>query len=662
MKWSGLGSIVLILFFFFPSNLIGQRGDIPNTGQQGSLATPDSTVFSGRQEDSDIDTFGVYTLYANKPWELTFLEDTLLDDFQHYDPVRQRDLELAHLGNLGSATNFLIYKPKLREGFDVGLHQYDIYQTTGRTLPYYLIEKPFSILSFTRGAEQADSYFKAQFGRNFANGFSLTLDYKRISQLGDLAQYLNQNNRNTAIAIGMWYHSKNKKYNGFFSYAANTVEQKDNGGIIEESARDTVLGFLFSTTPSNSPIILANGKTRHAHRELSYTHYYQLSGKSDSTGRNRRAFSMAHEIVYNNAYYKFSDAFDTGDTTFFYKRFPELQTDERGMRFFLEHKKIQNSFRILTYKKAGNVNKNKTAANKDFFELGITHTWHKVQQEAAPDTTLNDLLLKGQLHFQPKEGLWLKTYAHLGLGNNAGDYRLNGELFLDLGKAGVLRAKATNQLYRPDLLQYRFYLTQKQVWQNDFKRTLETNLEASYLIPVVKIKATGAYNLINNYIYFDTLAMARQTGVPISISQLILSKNIKVGAFYLNNTIAFQSASESFIRLPGVYGKHSLYYDGSWFKNNLDIRIGLDLRYTDTYNGYYYNPATGRFQLEDREKIYAFPNVDIWLAVKISKFKGFLKFENFSTMLTDERLYYVTTYQPYPKPILRLGFTWKLLN
>ena len=663
VKWFGFGGIILGILFFFPVISSAQRTDIPITGQQeGSLATPDSTLFSGRQEETDIDTFGIYYLFAHSPWEVTFLADTLLDDFQQYDPVRQRDLELAHLGNQGSATHFLVYKPSFRKGFDVGLHQYDLYHTTGATLPYYLIEKPFTIVNYTRGAEQADSYFTAQFGRNFSKGLSFTLDYKRLSQLGDKTQYLNQNNRNTAIAVGMWYKAKNEKYNAFFSYAANTIEQKDNGGIAIESDRDTVFGFLYTTTPSSAQVILANGKTRHAHREWSYTHYYQLAGKNDSIVTNKRTFALAHEAVYHNSYYKYSDAFDSGDTEYFFKWFPELQTDERGMRFFLEHQYLSNSFRLMTYKKAGQVDKSKTTRNKDFFEAGITHTWHKIQQEGAPDTIINDLLLHGKLHFQPREGLWLNTYAHLGLGNNAGDYRLNGALFFNLGKAGELSVSATNQLYRPDLMQYRFYLTQKQVWENDFKRTLETNFEANYLIPILKIKATGAYHLINNYIYFDTLAIPRQTGLPISITQLILARDLKLGAFHLDNTVAFQSASEPFIRLPGIYGKHSLFYDGSWFKKKLDIRIGLDLRYNDTFYGYYYNPATGRFQLEDRQQIDFFPNVDVWLSIKITKFRGFVKFENFSTMLSYKQLYYVTAYQPNAKPFLRFGFSWKLLN
>jgi hypothetical protein len=143
---------------------------------------------------------------------------------------------------------------------------------------------------------------------------------------------------------------------------------------------------------------------------------------------------------------------------------------------------------------------------------------------------------------------------------------------------------------------------------------------------------------------------------------LILSRNLKLGLFHLDNTIAFQAASEAFIRLPGIYGKHSAYYDDTWFKEKLAIRIGFDLRYNDTFQGYYYNPATGRFQLEDRQSINFFPNVDFWLTIKITKFRGFLKFENLSTMLSDNQLYYTTAYQPNGKPFLRFGFSWKLLN
>ncbi len=660
-KW-GIG-MVLFLMFLSSNVSFAQRTDVPVTGEQeGYQATPDSTVFSGRQEDTDVDTFGIYYFQAHKPWDLTFLVDTLLDDFQQYDPVRQRDLELAHLGYLGSATNFLVYQPRFRKGFDVGLHQYDLYQTTAETLPYYLIERPFSIIDYTRGAEQADSYFTAKFGRNFAKGISFTIDYKRVSQLGEQNQYLNQNNRLTALATGLWYQSQNGKYSSYFSYAANTVEHKDNGGVAIESNRDTLWGFLYTLEPSAGTVILADGQTRHAHREWSYTHYYRLTGKPDSIKSNKRTFGLAHQVLYNDSYYKFFDDYDAGDTTYFYNWFPDLQTDDRGMRFYLKHKYLRNNFRLMTYKKAGQVGNPKTVANKDFFEAGISHTWHNVQLEGATDTILNDILIHGQLNFQPSEKLRLETYAHLGLGNNAGDYLLKGELFFDLGKAGELGLAASNQLYRPDYLQHQFFLTQRQVWNKDFKRTLETNIEANYLIPILKIKATGAYHLINNYIYFDTLSLPRQTGVPLSITQLILSRDLKFGVFHLNNTVALQAASESFIRLPGIYGKHSLFYDDTWFQDKLYIRMGFDLRYNDTFDGYYYNPVTGRFQLEDRQKINFFPSVDFWLTIRITKFRGFMKFENLSTMLSKNQLYYTTAYQPNQNPFLRFGFSWKLLN
>ncbi|KAA3637090.1 MAG: hypothetical protein DWQ02_07255 [Bacteroidetes bacterium] len=146
------------------------------------------------------------------------------------------------------------------------------------------------------------------------------------------------------------------------------------------------------------------------------------------------------------------------------------------------------------------------------------------------------------------------------------------------------------------------------------------------------------------------------------MTQLILSRDLKFGVFHLNNTFALQAASESFIRLPGIYGKHSLFYDDTWFKDKLYIRIGFDLRYNDTFDGYYYNPVTGRFQLEDRQKINFFPSVDFWLTIRITKFRGFMKFENLSTMLSQNQLYYTTAYQPNQNPFLRFGFSWKLLN
>ena len=172
---------------------------------------------------------------------------------------------------------------------------------------------------------------------------------------------------------------------------------------------------------------------------------------------------------------------------------------------------------------------------------------------------------------------------------------------------------------------------------------------------------TGAYNLLNDFIYFDQQGLPRQTGVAVSITQLIARKEFKVGPIHLDNTIALQKASEDVIRLPEIFGKHGLYYAGLWFRV-LDVRLGFDARYNTAYYAAYYNPFIGQFQLQDRSQVDFYPNLDGYFAMRVSRFRAFVKYENITALLKKGELYYLTADYPFPDAAVRIGIKWRFLD
>ncbi|MBK7872730.1 MAG: hypothetical protein IPJ74_19650 [Saprospiraceae bacterium] len=197
--------------------------------------------------------------------------------------------------------------------------------------------------------------------------------------------------------------------------------------------------------------------------------------------------------------------------------------------------------------------------------------------------------------------------------------------------------------------------------KNDFKQTLETTIGGTYLIPTLQIGITGRYHLLNNYIYYDTLSAPQQSATPLSILQFIVQKDFKVWNFHLDNIIAFQNASEDFIRLPQIYGKHSFYYEGNWFKV-LNVKLGFDLRYNDAYFADYYNPVSGQFQLQNQRQVDFYPAIDAFFTMRVTKFRAFVKFENLTNAFLTEDFFYQTAYYAYPPAALRIGFKWRLVD
>ena len=669
IRWR-IPSLYLLFFaliFTQPASSWSQSGRPPLTGQgagglggggraSGSGSSSGGGSGNNQQQLQLPDTFGLFALYADAPLEETAFSDSLLRNFQQYDPTRRQVFDDRHLGILGSAHQSIVYQPWLRNGFAVGLRQYERYQINGRTMPYFRLQRPHTLLSYVQGSEQEDGFLTARFSRNFSDGINFVVDYSRISQIGTVDQYPNQQNRSTAIATGLRRTSKNGRYDSFLSFAANTTEHKDNGGIRIPPANATEFA-----TPSSATVFLADARTRYAQRELMYTQYYRLGGNRDSTGTIRRALSLMHQFVYNNATYKFRDAFATVDSFFYQYWYPALLPDDRGARYWIEHRLIENSFQLITYKPSLNKASKGAQTSPDFLRLGITHKYHDIRQEPI-DSLINNLLLTGKIQFSLGSRLRLKADGQLDLWDQAGDYRITGELLLDLKKVGNWRFRLNNQLYLPTLLQHQHWITQLPVWQNnDFVRTLETNLGAIYNLPASKLEVGGHYNLINNYIYFDTTGLPQQFSAALSILQLSLRKDFSLGPLVLSNTLAWQKSSSEVLRLPAIFAKHSLFVDSRLFKN-LEIQAGIDVRYTTSYFADYYNPLTGQFNRQNRQKVGFFPNADLFFSMKVTSFRAFVKWENATAAIRPGEWLQLTAFYPFPDAALRIGIHWRMLD
>lgn len=634
--------------------LFALQGQAQRPGEVFGGTTP-QTQREQRDVNTVPDTVGIFYLFAGNPNQETPFSDSTLTNFQQYDPVRRRELDYMHLGNLGSAAQPIVFQSTWRRGFDVGLHQFDFYMTPVQEVKFYRLQKAYSNFAFMVGSEQADSYLQADFSRNFANRMNFTITYDRISWLGTENQYPNQNTRNTALSVGFWLRGKTDRYQGFLAAVSNTIEQEDNGGI--EAEIDLAEN---NATTAAAEVFLDNAQSRYANQEIAYTHYFKIGGKPDSIKGMTRAFTLSHQAVFGNYIYKFFDDNVTADASFF-NWFPNFSADVRGVRHFIQHQKIENSFRISTFKLRDS-EVSEARRERDLLEVGLVSSIHLLDQEPR-DTTINNLFLTGKWNISLGDRLRLETYGHLGLLDNVGDYRAEGRLLLDFKNLGRLEGEFVNQLYSPNLLQHRFYVSQRPIWNNDYKQTLETSIGGTYSLPNWDLSLTGRYHLLNNYVYFDTLSTPQQTGVPISILQLILQKDFKVWNFHLDNTVALQQASEDFIRLPRIFAKHSFYYQGYWFQA-LNVRLGVDLRYNDAYFADYYNPVTGQFQLQDSQEVNFYPGLDAFFTMRVTKFRAFVKFENIinSAGFRSDEFFYQTAYYAHPPAALRIGFKWRLVD
>ncbi len=641
------------------------QGQFGNTSQ--SAIETDST-----QSDVETDTANIRSFYPDKP-AVTFPEnDSLLDrNFHQYDPTRHRALDYFDLGMPSTAAYPSVYQPTLHRGLDVGFHAFDVYAIKNSDIRFYNQTKTFTDV-FYSSASQTNGSFEAKFSRNFANDVHLSIDYRRLfnSNLTTLPKVKNRliggkgfsydapRGRAVALGIGMWVHRE--RYDGYATFSSNIVNQKDQGGILTDSFFIINGSEGILTTVSPTPV-LTNAVTRHEKYEYNYLQYLKL--RKDSTG-TKRNFLASHQISYRSAKYKSSDAFDNGSATHVDSLFyGKLLNDNRGERFYMRERMLENVFSLSTSRSriVDTTVKKQISTQNDWFEVGISHQFTNINQELGGHN-FNNVILRGRWNYTPSDNLKVETYAHFNiLGHNIGDYRLYGELYYNLKNIGSLTVKALNQLYEPTLIQEQLVLTQRSFWDNNFKKTLETNLTGTLAVPKIGFEGTVAYSLLNNYIYFDKNVLPQQASAPLSILQLILTENLKLGRFHLDNTVAIQKPTEKFIRLPDLYTKNSLYIEGKVFKKAMLARIGFDLRYASAWFAPAYMPLTGQFYVQETSTVAPHPSLDAFLSFKVQSFRFFVKMENLLGDYTGSRYYQIYNY-PVPEATFRFGIRWRLLN
>lgn len=620
---------------------------------------PNDQRRAGPQDQREIlpDTFGIFRYRADNPNLETTWKDSLLNGVQLYEPDRAARFDWGTLGQRGSAAYRLRYEPTTRDGTEIGLRQFALYQLSAENLEFYRLERPFTYLEHVRESEQQDSWTHVKFSRNFADGVNLMLDYTRLTQLGTQDQYPNQSLRNTHVATGLSVRPPGSRYSGYFSFAANTYQQLQNGGVIRSSFQRLEDGGGEIDNIQNLETYLEESRLRYAFREYNATQYLQFGGRLDTlTGRAKRAFTIRHQLRYGADRYRVSTLETGQDTSEFYRRFPDFRVDPRGTRTQITHTHLTNDVTFSTFRRT--VSADKETVQRDVLEAGLTYIRHNITQER--DSVVNNVLAHGRIGLRPNDRLSIVIDGQLNIVGQTGDYRVSGEGILDLGKAGKLELKALNQLYSPDLVQRRLVLNGNPFYQTDFGKTLEARLEGAYTLPVVKIRAGVAYSLLTDYIFFDAEGVPRQSGDVNSILQFNAERILRFGDWTADNRVLLQTADRDVFRLPELYGEHSLFWSGKWF-GVLNVQLGLDLRYVTGFTPYYFNPVLQQFQLQSEQETDFAYQIDPFFGMRVTKFRFFIKYVNLQSQW-DAPLLYLTADHPYPDAAVRFGITWRLLD
>ena len=634
-----------------------------NTPTNGS-SYPTQRQPTQKQSLPEIDTLSkdVYYFYLDNPTQKTLLTDTLLHNFHIYDPNRQQEYDYVSTGNFGAAHRAIVYQPRFHKGFDAGFNQYDNYKFKTKDIRYYQLEKAHSDISFSQGASQEQTDFKAKFSKNLSPLTNFALNYHRINNNG---QYTNQRSKNTSFTANSWYHSPSNRYQAYASYTTNTAQQLENGGV---DFSDTLQILRKGIVSIGRPVNTEKAQARYFQRDLVFSHYYQLTNPANDTlvtnPPTGRKYNLFHQLTLRRNTYKYYD--ELGEIVSGY--YGDYLKDDRGIRHFMDIRQYENTFSIRTFRVdrkklshwKGQSKIDSYATTKDLVEVGLTHTFTNISQEPV-DSSLNNVFLFGKIQYTPSERLKIKTYAHFGALKQIGDYYVKGDFLLNLPKIGQLELGLIAQHYSPSLLQQQLYITQQNIWSNNFSKTFENSLSASYLFPFLNLQVSGQYHRISNLIYYNESSFPQQATADVNLVQLILKLPLQWRGFQLENTVYLQNSDQAFVRVPSFYSIHRLSLTSTLFKKVMNFQAGGQVRINTPYFIDNFQPVTAQFFLQNQQQGTYHPTIDAFINIKVQTFRFFINAENIFDYFTPAFNYPVYGYPQFDSAI-RFGFRWQFLD
>jgi len=589
----------------------------------------------------------------------------------------------------------LVYQPRLREGIDLGFHHYDLYLRPARDIRFFNTSHPYSQIKYTAGATQEEGYVNAVFAQNINERLSVAVDFSRMIHKGG---YVNQRVRHTNLGLSAWYRSSNDRYYSFATWAGNSAKQQNNGGIQGDTL---LLESIYEGNRDLIPVRLQDAQSEYDHNEFVLTQYFNIWRKAnidtlniehlslpdslinpidtlittptptDSLSRPpstvRRSSSpprrpslgtgLSHRFRYKKELLRSLDInpqpFSDPD---FYGIF---NTHELGLRHFSWLKKYENRFGAYMYlgKKSG-----------FRFEPALTHAFVRLNQEPL-DSTMQELRVSATVSTDIASIFKVNAYAHYELSANIGDYLLKGEAELNLGNLGTLEGRLVQHQYAPNLAQYRLFISQRVVWENDFKKTNETNFMIKYRLPKLQIGRSlsadisgGIQNhLLSNLIYYDSTAAPVQANELKNIAQIFVVGNFRLGKFYSENKVVLQQTDDAFLRLPSYWSEHSIFFQDRLFKGSALVRFGADIRYNSNFQADNWQPLIGQFYRQNTPAFIFQPTTDVFLSFKVNRFRAFFKLGNlFQPLAFNTRL--IAPDYPTRDFFFRFGLNWTFMD
>lgn len=652
------------------------------------IESQDSPTKSGKKTTAKKDTvvfrMHVYNLIDGLSRRSEVKLDTLINEFQSYNAVLKNSLSSQTLGNFGSSyqSNDFFQRSNNLEDF-IFLKNYKFYGNWPSDLRFYNTTKPFTLLEYGQwfsNKPKGETWLRVLHTQNINPYLNFGFSYYSISSQG---KYLNQEEKNNNLSFFLSYNKE--RYDLWFSVGKNKFGNQENGGF--PNPKDIENPDL---KPENIAVWLngANDVTKNSFAVISHEYKFgtwkEMKEKDETFQKFITRFAIMHTMELSdnsrsfseidpNPYFQYNDS--RGKVYFYGEGNTPYINGNSGSDAFLStqdhagQQKLTNLFylksveapdRKFTFGKQAYIGNDLIKVYYPREELIYTPGIWMPPIGLTQSGSLTNTFLGGSIfRSEGKFWNWIAKGKYYIQGYKFGDFDLSGQISKPITIARdtsslTLNTSMTNTT--PDYF-YNHYYSNHYKWENNFNKTYELRIGATYDNPKRKLKAGFKYSIINNYVFWNEQSLPAQANSEFSVVQAFLNKDFKLGVLNIQNWLIYQkTTTERYLHVPQIMARNTLYLAGILSKV-LHFQIGLDTRYESKYYGDYYSPALGMFYVQKNEQIGDYPWMDIFINLKIKRTRFYVKYTNIGALLLKSG-YYTTPNYAAQVALLGFGLSW----
>jgi len=667
VKIKNVSILLFILSLLFATNVMGQirqrqptrsgvkpgtqRPQTPEQQNQPSRSGQDTTRTTRPGSILDDTTQNLYgpkttlQLYELDVFEGRYREqrvDTTIQNIQNQRYWFQDTAFYQHLGQVGTASQPLIFRMPTRIGARLGKNAFDRYAYNPDKINYFDTRSPYSHLYYVQG-QRGEQIFEAIYARNITQQFNFGVAYQIITgdkQIGSTNLRDDGLIDNQAVKVFTHYRSKSNKYDLFANYTHLNHEQIETGGVKlpdDSTPLDSVFEYENALVYLNQA---ATDELRHTYHLL---HMLQLAGE------NLKAYHRFDWRSQNTTYSDDLIPFEGEELDFY----PRTLYSNRITKDKTEYREFENEFGLTgntkisffkAYIKQRNAKVNYSAIQTlkmDTTAVGAIVRGNKVE---------NQVFLGGQFRLFYQDKYWLTGEGEYQLTDN---YRLHAS-----AKFKGLELSQTRMRQSPTFIEQRI-VSNHFNWDNDFKATLIDRSEASFRHQFgdrMYLRLKGAFTNFNRLVVFGTDAQPLQVGDSQQLLEAQLAHHVRFGGLHLENFVNYTNTeSAPYIRIPEWLVNSKLYYQGHIFKKALYGQLGVEMYLPSGYRADAYMPVTQQFHLQDFYTTKTYPVLDVFLTADIKTVNVFVKMAHVNYDIWEPGYYETPRY-----PGLRRSFTFGL--